>query len=154
LFKMMAGIDMVHVPFRGSAPAVTNLLGGQVQVMFDTPPASIEFIRAGTLRPLAVTTATRAEVLPDTPPMSDFLPGYEASGWYGVGAQRNTPAEVVDKLNREINAGLAEPTIKARLTDLGGSVLRGSPADFGKLLVQDAEKWAKVIKVAGIKPIE
>ena len=154
LFKMMAGIDMVHVPFRGAAPAVTNLLGGQVQVMFDTPPASIEYIRAGMLRPLAVTTATRAEVLPDTPPMSDFLPGYEASGWYGVGTQRNTPAEVVDKLNREINAGLAEPTIKARLAGLGGSVLLGSPADFGKLLVQDAEKWAKVIKFAGIKPIE
>ncbi|HWF94973.1 MAG TPA: tripartite tricarboxylate transporter substrate binding protein [Xanthobacteraceae bacterium] len=154
LFKMMAGIDMVHVPFRGAAPAVTNLLGGQVQVLFDTPPASIEHIRAGTLRPLAVTTATRSEVLPDVPPISDFLPGYEASGWYGVGTQRNTPAEVVDKLNREINAALAEPTIKARLADLGGSVLLGSPADFGKLIVQDAEKWGKVVKFAGIKPIE
>ena len=130
LFKMMAGIDMVHVPFAGAAPAVTNLLAGQVQVMFDTPPASIAYIRAGTLRALAVTTATRAEALPDTPPMSDFLPGYGASGWYGVGAPRSTPAEVVDKLNREINAGLAEPTIKARLADLGGSVPPGFSGRF------------------------
>jgi tripartite-type tricarboxylate transporter receptor subunit TctC len=154
LFKMMAGIDMIHVPYRGSAPAVTNLLGGQVQVMFDTPPASIEHIRAGTLRPLAVTSATRAPVLPDVPVMSDFLPGYEATAWYGVGTQRNVPAEIVERLNREINAGLADPDIKARLTDLGGSPLAGSAADFGKFLASESGKWAKVIKFAGIKPIE
>jgi tripartite-type tricarboxylate transporter receptor subunit TctC len=154
LFKMMAGIDMIHVPYRGAAPAVTNLLGGQVQVMFDTPPASIEHIRAGTLRALAVTSATRAPVLPDVPVMGDFLPGYEATAWYGVGTRRNVPAEIVERLNREINAGLADPDIKARLADLGGSPLAGSAADFGKFLVGESEKWAKVIKFAGIKPIE
>jgi tripartite-type tricarboxylate transporter receptor subunit TctC len=154
LFKMMAGVDMIHVPYRGSAPAVTNLLGGQVQVMFDTPPASIEHIRAGKLRPLAVTTVTRAEVLPAVPVMSDFVPGYQASAWYGVGTQRNVPVEIIAKLNREINAGLADPTIKARLADLGGSVMTGSPADFGEFLARESEKWAKVIKFAGIKPID
>jgi tripartite-type tricarboxylate transporter receptor subunit TctC len=154
LFKMMAGIDMIHVPYRGAAPAVTNLLGGQVQVMFDTPPASIEHIRAGKLRALAVTSATRAPVLPDVPVMGDFLPRYEATAWYGVGTQKDVPAGIVERLNREINAGLADPDIKARLADLGGSPLTGSATDFGKFLVAESEKWAKVIKFAGIKPIE
>jgi tripartite-type tricarboxylate transporter receptor subunit TctC len=154
LFKMMAGVDMVHVPYRGAAPAVTNLLGEQVQVLFDTPPASIEHIRAGKLRPLAVTSATRAPVLPDVPVMSSYLPGFEASAWYGVGVQRNVPPEVVEKLNREINAGLADPDIRARLSDLGGSPFSGSAADFGAFLAGESEKWAKVIKFAGIKPIE
>ena len=149
---MMAGVDMVHVPYRGAAPALTDLLGGQVQVMFATMPASIEYIRAGKLRALAVTTATRSEALPDIPTVGEFVPGYEASAWYGVGAPKNTPAEIVDKLNKEINAGLADPKIKARLADLGGTVLAGSPADFGKLIADETEKWAKVIKFAGIKP--
>ena len=152
LFKMMTGVNMVHVPYRGAAPALTDLLGGQVQVMFDTMPASIEYIRAGKLRALAVTTATRSEALPDIPTVGDFVPGYEASSWYGVGAPRNTPAEIVDKLNKEINAGLADPKIKARLADLGGTVFAGSPADFGKLIADETEKWAKVVKFAGIKP--
>ena len=152
LFKMMAGVDMVHVPYRGAAPALTDLLGGQVQVMFDTMPASIEYIKAGKLRALAVTTATRSEALPDIPTVGDFVPGYEASAWYGVGAPKNTPAEIVDKLNKEINAGLADPKIKARLADLGGTVLPGSPADFGKLIADETEKWAKVIRAANIKP--
>ena len=151
LFKMMAGVDMVHVPYRGAAPALTDLLGGQVQVMFATMPASIEYIRAGKLRALAVTTATRSEVLPDVPTVGDFVPGYEASAWYGVGAPRNTPAEIVDKLNKEINAGLADPKMKARLADLGGTVLAGSPADFGKLIADETEKWGKVIRAANIK---
>ena len=152
LFKMMTGVDMVHVPYRGAAPALTDLLGGQVQVMFDTMPSSIEYIRAGKLRALAVTTATRSEALPDIPTVGDFVPGYEASAWYGVGAPKNTPAEIVDKLNKEINAGLADPKMKARLADLGGTVLAGSPADFGKLIADETEKWAKVVKFAGIKP--
>jgi tripartite-type tricarboxylate transporter receptor subunit TctC len=152
LFKMMAGVNMTHVPYRGSAPALTDLLGGQVQVVFDTTLASIEYIRAGRLRPLAVTTATRLEALPDIPTVSDFLPGYEASGWYGVGAPRNTPTEVIDKLNKEINAGLADPKIKARLADLGGTPFVGSPADFGKLIADETEKWGKVIRAANIKP--
>ena len=146
LFKMMAGVDMVHVPYRGAAPALTDLLGGQVQVMFDTMPSSIEYIRAGKLRALAVTTATRSEALPDIPTVGDFVPGYEASAWYGVGAPKNTPAEIVDKLNKEINAGLADPKMKARLADLGGTVLPGSPADFGKLIADETEKWGKVIQ--------
>ena len=125
LFKMMTGVDMVHVPYRGAAPALTDLLGGQVQVMFDTMPASIEHIRAGKLRALAVTTATRSEALPDIPTVGDFVPGYEASAWFGIGAPKNTPAEIIDKLNKEINAGLADPKIKARLADLGGTVLAG-----------------------------
>ena len=151
LFKMMTGVDMLHVPYRGGAPALTDLIGGQVQVMFDTMPASIEHIRAGKLRALAVTTATRLEVLPDIPTVGDFVPGYEASGWHGIGAPRNTPAEIVDRLNKEINAGLADPKIKARLADLGGTVLAGSPADFGKLIADETEKWAKVIRAANIK---
>ena len=125
LFKMMTGVNMVHVPYRGAAPALTDLLGGQVQVMFDTMPASIEYIRAGKLRALAVTTATRSEALPDVPTVGEFVPGYEASAWYGIGAPRNTPAEIIDKLNKEINAGLADPKMKARLADLGGTVLAG-----------------------------
>ena len=152
LFKMMAGVDMVHVPYRGGAPALTDLLGGQVQVMFDAMPSSIEHIRAGKLRALAVTTATRSEALPDIPTVGEFVPGYEASAWFGVGAPKNTPAEIIDKLNKEINAGLADPKIKARLADFGGTVLAGSPADFGKLIADETEKWAKVIKFAGIKP--
>jgi len=152
LFKMMAGVDIVHVPYRGNAPATTDLLGGQVQVMFGAVPDSIEYIRAGKLRPLAVTTATRLEVLPNIPTVGEFLPGYAASGWQGVGAPKNTPADIVDKLNKEINAGLADPKIKARIADLGGTVLAGSPADFGKLIAEETEKWAKVIKFAGIKP--
>src|SRR5262252_9201381 len=150
LFKMMAGVDMVHVPYRGGAPATTDLLGGQVQVIFSPLPESIEHIRAGKLRPLAVTTATRLEVLPDIPTVEDFLPGYEASGWQGIGAPRNTPAEIIDKLNKEIGVGLADPKINART--LGGTVLAGSPADFGKRVSEDVEKWAKVIKFANIKP--
>jgi tripartite-type tricarboxylate transporter receptor subunit TctC len=152
LFKMMAGVDMVHVPYRGGAPALVDLLAGQVQVMFDAMPSSIEYIRAGRLRPLAVTTATRSEVLPDIPTVGDFLPAFEASTWFGVGTPKNTPSEIVDKLNKEINAGLADPKIKARIADLGGTVLSGTPADFGKLIADETEKWAKVVKFAGIKP--
>jgi tripartite-type tricarboxylate transporter receptor subunit TctC len=151
LFKMMTGVEMLHVPYRGGAPALTGLIGGQVQVMFDTMPESIGFIRAGTLRPLAVTTAERAPVLPDVPRVGDFVPGYESSAWYGIGAPRNTPAEIIVKLNQEINVGLADPKIKARLADLGGTVIMGAPADFGKLIADDAEKWAKVVKFVGIK---
>jgi tripartite-type tricarboxylate transporter receptor subunit TctC len=138
-------------PYRGGALALNDLIGGQLQVMFDTMPESIGFIRAGTLRPLAVTTAERAPVLPDVPRVGDFVPGYEASAWYGIGAPRNTPAEIVDTLNREINVGLADPKIKARLVDLGGTVSAGSPAAFGKFIADDVEKWAKVIKFAGVK---
>jgi tripartite-type tricarboxylate transporter receptor subunit TctC len=151
LFKMMAGVNMTHVPYRGSAPALTDLLGGQVQVVFDTTLASIEYIRAGRLRPLAVTTATRLEALPEIPTVSDFLPGYEASGWYGVGAPKNTPTEIVDKLNKEINAALANPKMKAQLADLGGIVLALSPAEFGKLIADETEKRGKVIRAANIK---
>ncbi len=151
LFKMMAGIDMVHVPHRGSAPALASLLGGEVQVMFASMPSSIEFIRADKLRALAVTTATRSDELPDIPTVGDFLPGYEASVYYGVAAPKNTPPEIVERLNKEINAGLADPNLKARLTDLGGAALPGSPADFGTLIANETEKWAKVIKFANIK---
>jgi tripartite-type tricarboxylate transporter receptor subunit TctC len=152
LFKMMAGVDMVHVPYRSGGPAITDLLGGQVQVMFVATPASIEHIRAGRLRALAVTTATRTDTLPDIPTVGEFVPDYEASTWYGVGAPKSTPAEIVDKLNKEINAGLADPGLKARLADLGGDVLALSPAEFGKLIADETDKWAKVIKSAGIKP--
>jgi tripartite-type tricarboxylate transporter receptor subunit TctC len=152
LFKMMAGINMTHVPYRGSAPALTDLLGGHVQVVFDTTLASIQYIRAGRLRPLAVTTATRLEALPDIPTVGDFLQGYEASGWYGVGAPKNTPVDIVEKLNKEINAGLADPKVKARLAELGGIVLAGSPADFGRLIAEETKKWGKVIQAANIKP--
>jgi tripartite-type tricarboxylate transporter receptor subunit TctC len=149
---MMTGVVMVHVPYRGDAPALTDLIGGQVQVMFGSIPPSVEHIRAGRLRALAVTNATRSQALPDIPTVSDFVPGYEASAWYGIGAPRNTPAEIVDKLNKEINAALADPKIKARLADLGGTVLGGSPADFGKLIADETEKWGKVIRTANIKP--
>jgi tripartite-type tricarboxylate transporter receptor subunit TctC len=151
LFMLMTGIDMVHVPYRGSPPALTDLMGGQVQVMFDNIPTSIEYIRAGKLRPLAVTAATRLDVLPDVPPLNDFVPGYETSLWLGLGAPRNTPGEIIGKLNSEINAALADPRMKARLADLGGIVLPGTPADFGKLIADDTEKWAKVIRTANIK---
>jgi tripartite-type tricarboxylate transporter receptor subunit TctC len=151
LFKMMTGVNLVHVPYRGAAPAVTDLLAGQVQVMFDLMSSSIGHIRAGKLRALAVTTATRSEVLPDIPTVDDFVPGYEASTWQGVGAPKNTPTEIVNKLNREINAGLADQKLKARLADLGATVLLGSPADFGKLIADETEKWAKVVKFASIK---
>jgi tripartite-type tricarboxylate transporter receptor subunit TctC len=152
LFKMLADIDIRHVPYRGAAPALTDLLGGQVQAMFDIMPSSLQYIRAGKLRAIAVTSATRSEVLPDLPTVGDFLPGYEASAWLGVGAPRNTPVDIVDKLNREINAGLADPKMKARLADLGGTVLAGSPADLGKLIAAETEKWAKVVKLSGAKP--
>ena len=150
LFKMMAGVSLVHVPYRGAGPALTDLLGGQVQVTLGSI-ASIEYVRAGKLRALAVTTATRSEALPDLPAVGEFVPGYEASGWYGFGAPRNTLTDIVDKLNREINTGLADPKIKARLADLGGMVLALSAADFGRLIVAEIEKWAKVVKFAGIK---
>jgi tripartite-type tricarboxylate transporter receptor subunit TctC len=151
LFQMMTGVRMIHVPCRGAAPALTDLLGGQVQVYFANSVASIEFIRAGKLRPLAVTTATRSEALPDITTVGEFVPGYEASSWSGVGAPRNTPSQIIDKLNKEINAGLADPNMKARLADLGGTVLAGSPADFGKLIAEETEKWGKVVKFTGIK---
>ena len=151
LFKMMAGVNMIHVPYRGGAPAVADLIAGQVQVSFDTMPTSIEHIRAGKLRALAVTTTGRSEALPDLPTVGDFLPGFEASAWFGVAAPRQTPAQIVDRLNKEINAGLVEPKIRARLTDLGGTPLPGSSADFGKLIADETEKWARVIKFAGIK---
>ena len=152
LFKSMAGVDMVHVPYRGSAPALSDLLGGQVQVMFDPITSSIEHIRAGKVRPLAVTSAARSEALPGVPTVVDFLPGYEASFWCGIVAPRNTPVEIIDKLNKEINAGLADTKMKARFADLGATMLAGSPSDFSKLVAQETEKWAKVIKFAGIKP--
>jgi tripartite-type tricarboxylate transporter receptor subunit TctC len=143
---------MVHVPYRGAAAALTDLLGGQVQVMFPATAGVIEYIRANKLRALAVTTAARSEALPDLPTVGDFLPGYEASTWLGVGAPKGTPAEIVDKLNTEINAALADPKIKARIADLDGTVLALSPADFGKLIADETEKWAKVVKVSGAKP--
>src|SRR5215467_10005555 len=151
-FKMMAGVDMVHVPYRSGGPALTDLIAGQVQVMFPATVSSIEYIRAGRLRALAVTTATRSELLPDIPTVDQFVPGYEASGWFGLGAPKATPAEIVEKPNKEINAGLADPKIKTRLADLGGTPLVGSPADFGKLVADDTEKWGKVVRAANIKP--
>ena len=153
LFKIMAGIDMVHVPYRGSTPAITDLLAGQVQVMFDVTPSSIPHIRAGKLRALAITTATRADVLPDLAPIGDVLPGYEASAWVGFGVPTRTPAEAIDALNKGINAAITDPTIKQRLSDLGDMVLPpGPPADFGKLIADDITKWTKVVKSAGLKP--
>ena len=152
LFKMMTGIEMTHVPYRGGAPALNDLTGGQVQVFFGFVSLPIEHIRAGRLRALGVTTATRLEALPDTPTVADFVPGYEAGGWDGLGVPKNTPTEIIDKLNKEINAALADPKIKARVADLGGTVLAGSPADFGKLIAEETEKWSEVVKFAGIKP--
>src|SRR5262245_48446502 len=145
LFKMMAGVDMVHVPYRGAAPAITDLLSGQVQVLFISPLVSIEHIKTGRLRALAVTGATRLDALPDIPTVAEFVPGYEASNWFGVGAPKATPAEIVEKLNKEINAGLADPNMKTRLADLGGTMLAGSPDDFGKLIADETEKWGKVV---------
>jgi tripartite-type tricarboxylate transporter receptor subunit TctC len=151
LFKMMAGVDLVHVPYRGGAPATTDLVGGHVQVIFSPVSESIEHIKAGKLRALAVTTATRLDVLPDVPAVADFVPGYEASGFAGIGAPKNTPADIIELLNKELNAGLADAKIKTRIVELGGTVLGGSPAAFGTILSDATEKWAKVIKFAGIK---
>src|SRR5215813_11830321 len=152
LFKMMTGVNLVHVPYRGAGPALVDLLGGQVQVMFATMSSSIEYVRAGKLRALAVTIATRSPVLPDLPTVAKFVPGYECSFWTGIGAPRNTPAEIVDKLNTEINTALADPKMKARLAEWGATALPGSAADFGKLIAEETEKWGKVVKFAGIKP--
>jgi tripartite-type tricarboxylate transporter receptor subunit TctC len=153
LFNMMAGISMEHVPYRGGGLALTDLLAGQVQVYFSPLPAAIEYIRAGKLRALAVTTAARSEALPDIATVAEFVPGYEASIWAGIGAPRGTPTDVVETLNREINAGLADPRMKTRLADLGGTLLPGSPSDFGKFVADETEKWAQVIKLAGLKPV-
>jgi tripartite-type tricarboxylate transporter receptor subunit TctC len=152
LFKMMAGVNLVAVPYRGGGPALIDMISGQVDVIFVPTAASIEYVRAGRLRALGVTSATRLEALPDLPPVADFVPSYEASSWYGIGAPRNTPAEIIDRLNKEINAGLAEPKIKARFADIGGTALPGSPADFAKVIAEDTEKWGKVIRAANIKP--
>jgi tripartite-type tricarboxylate transporter receptor subunit TctC len=152
LFKMMTGVDMVHVPYRGAGPALTDLLGGQVQAMFPGMSSSIEHVRAGKLRALAVTTASRSDALPDIPTVGDFIPGYEASTWSGIGAPKGTPAEIIDKLNKEINAGLVDPKVKARLANMGSTALPGSPADFGKLIADETEKWGKVVKFSGAKP--
>jgi tripartite-type tricarboxylate transporter receptor subunit TctC len=151
LFKMMTGAQMTHVTYRGGGPALIDLLGGQVQVYFDVMTSSLEYIRAGKLRALAVTTATRSEALPDIPTVSDFVPGYEAGSFRGIGAPKNTPGEIIDKLNKEINAALADPKMMARIADLGATVLPGSPADFGKLIAEETEKWAKVVKFSGAK---
>jgi tripartite-type tricarboxylate transporter receptor subunit TctC len=152
LFKMMAGVNMVHVSYRGDAPALTDLIGGQVQLYFSTLSGSIQYIRTNQLRALAVTTATRSDALPNTPTVADFVPGFEASFWAGVGAPRNTPAEIIDRLNNEINASLADPKMRAQLADLGSMPLVGSPADFGKLIVEETEKWGKVVTFAGMTP--
>jgi tripartite-type tricarboxylate transporter receptor subunit TctC len=152
LFKMLTGIDMLHVPYRGGAPALTDLIAGQVHVMFDNVPTSAEHIKAGKLRGLAVTSTARSEVLPDLPTVADFLPGYEASAWYGLGVPKNTPGEVIDKINKAMNAILADPKSQARFAELGASLLPGSPADFGKLIAEETEKWGKVVKFSGAKP--
>ena len=149
LFKFMTGVTLVHVPYRGTAPAVTDLVAGQVQVYFDPIPNSIGYIRAGKVRPLAITSATRSEALPDVPTVSEFVPGYEASFWFGVGAPKATPAEIVDKLNKEINAALADPKMKARLADLGGIPMGGTPAEFGKIMADETAKWEKAVKFSG-----
>jgi tripartite-type tricarboxylate transporter receptor subunit TctC len=151
LFKMMAGVNLVHVPYRGQGPAMTDLLGGQLQVIFATTPGTTEFVKTGKLNALAVTTATRADALPEVPPLADFVPGYESSQWYGLGAPKNTPAEIVDKLNQEVNAALVDPRMKARLAEFGGNVMPGSPASFGKFIAEETVKWGKVVKFAGIK---
>jgi tripartite-type tricarboxylate transporter receptor subunit TctC len=152
LFKMMADVNTLHVPYRGGAPALTDLLGGQVQVMFDNMASSIQYIRAGKLRPLAVTTAVRTEALPEIPTVGDFVPAYEASTWFGLGAPKRTPPEIVDGLNKEVNAALSDSKMKARFAELGGTPVAGSPADFGKLIAAETEKWGKVVKFAGLKP--
>jgi tripartite-type tricarboxylate transporter receptor subunit TctC len=152
LMKMMAGIDFVHVPYRGNAPAITDLLSGQVQILFASLPSSIEYVRAGKARGLAVTTAMRAAAAPDLPAIAEFVAGYEVSSWYGIGAPRNTPSDVIDTLNKAVNVGLADPRLKKQLDDQGGIEMAGTPADFGRLIADETEKWAKVIKFAGIKP--
>ena len=152
LFKIMAGVNLVHVPYRGSGPMLTDFLGGQVQVAFDGLSSSIEHIRAGKLRALAVATVTRVDALPNTPTVGDFVPGFEASGWCGVGAPKNTPADIIEKLNKEINAGLADPKIRAQLADVGATPFAGSPSDFSKFIAGETEKWGKVIRAANIKP--
>jgi tripartite-type tricarboxylate transporter receptor subunit TctC len=152
LFKMMAGVEMLHVPYRGSAALLTDLLRGEMHVAFDPLLSSIEHVKAGRLRALAVTTATRSEALPDIPTVGEFVPGYEYTGWVGLGVPRGTPTEIIEKLNGEINAGLADSKIKARLVDLGGTTLAGSPTDFGKLVAEQTDRWAKVIRTANIKP--
>ena len=151
LFKVMTGTNMVHVPYRSAAAVMTDLLSGQVQLYFGTTASSLEYVRTGKLRALAVTIERRLDALPDIPTVGDFVPGYEATNWYGIGAPRNTPVEVIEKLNKETNAGLADPKIKARIADLGGSPLTGSPADFGRLIADETEKWGKVVKFVGIK---
>ncbi len=151
LFNSLAGISMVHVPYRGQAPALADLLAGQVQVLFATSPASIEYVRTAKLRALAVTTAVRAEALPELPTVGEFVAGYEASAWYGIGAPQKTPAEIIDRLNKQANAGLADAKLKVRLADLGGTLIPGSPADFGKVIADETEKWGKVIRAANIK---
>jgi tripartite-type tricarboxylate transporter receptor subunit TctC len=151
LFKMMAGVDMVHVPYRGEALALPDLISGQIQVLFGVMPASLGYIRAGKLRALAVTTAKRQEALPDVPTVGEFLPSFEARGWYGIVAPKATPTEIVEKLNKEINAALTDPNMKKRLTDLGAAVFAGSSADFGKFIADEIEKWRKVVRFAGIK---
>jgi tripartite-type tricarboxylate transporter receptor subunit TctC len=152
LFKVMTGVDMAHVAYRGSPPALTDLLAGQVQVYFAPIAAAIGYVRDGRLRALAVTTAARTDALPDVPTVAEFVPGYDSSAFYGIGAPKNTPAEIVDKLNKEINAGLADAALKKRIADLGSVAFPGSPADFGKLVADETEKWAKVIRAANIKP--
>jgi tripartite-type tricarboxylate transporter receptor subunit TctC len=152
LFKAMTGVNLVHVPYRGGAPAMTDLIGGQVQVIFDLLPQSITQIRAGSIRPLAVTTITRSEQFPNVPTIGETVPGYEANSWFGVSVPNGTPSAIIEQLNRELNAGLANPGIKARLIDLGATTLGGSPADFGKLISDETEKWGKVIRAANIKP--
>jgi tripartite-type tricarboxylate transporter receptor subunit TctC len=152
LFKMMTGVDMIHVPYRGAAPALIDLLGGQVQIMFDNLASSLTYVRAGKLRPLAVTTAQRSPALPEVPTVGEFVPGFEASGQFGIGAPKATPTALIERLNREIDAGLDDPDMRARVTDLGGTIITGSPADFAKLIGEDTEKWAKVVKFSGAKP--
>jgi tripartite-type tricarboxylate transporter receptor subunit TctC len=152
LFKMMAGVELVHVPYRGQGPALSDLLGGQVQLLFAATPGTTDYIATGKLRALAITTAARAKMLPELPTIADFVPGYEASQWYGISAPKNTPADIVSKLNREINAAIADPAMKARFAAIGGEPLPGSPAEFGRLIAEETEKWAKVVRAAGIKP--
>jgi tripartite-type tricarboxylate transporter receptor subunit TctC len=152
LFKTMAGVNLVHIPYRGQGPALTDLLGGQVQVLFAATPGTTDYIRTGRLRALAVTTAARAEMLPELPTVGDVVPGYEASQWYGISAPKNTPTEIVDRLNKEINAAIADPKMKERLAVIGGEPLPGSPAAFGALIAEETEKWGKVVRAAGIKP--
>ena len=152
LFKMMAGVDMLHVPYRGQGPAMTDLLSGQVQLLFATAPGTVDYVKTGKLRALAVTTATRAEVMPELPPIADFVPGYDTSQWYGLCAPKAVPEAIVEKLNKEINAAIADPALKKRLEALGGEPLPGPPADFAKLIAEETEKWAKVVAAAGLKP--